>query len=159
MRIQSSARAEDIFIKFKTNMTEMSIQEYTPRDYDEVVWLWISCGLIKSENQATKQQLSAFLHRGIFLISKDEAGRIIGSVMGGWDGWRGWIYKLAVAHEERRKGIATQLLSEIASRLHDVGATITRAYIENQNEASLSLFSKLGYTRMDGFLIVTQGRQ
>ncbi len=141
------------------DMTEMIIQEYTPRDYDEVVKLWISCGLIKIDSQATKQQLSAFLERGIFLISKDDAGRILGTVMGGFDGWRGWIYNLAVAEEERRKGIATRLLNEIASRLHNVGATITRAYIENQNEASLSLFKKLGYERMDGFLIVTQGRQ
>lgn len=140
-------------------MTKMRIQEYAPSDYDEVVKLWIKCGLIKRNSQATKQQLSTFLERGMFLLSKNESGRIIGTVMGGWDGWRGWIYKLAVAQEERRKGIATELLNEIATRLHKVGATITRAYVENQNEASLSLFSKLGYTRMDGFLIMTQGRQ
>src|SRR6266849_5287173 len=115
----------------------MAIHEYTARDYDEVIKLWISCGLIKSDSQATKQQLSAFLERGIFLLSKDDRGRIIGTVMGGWDGWRGWIYKLAVAEEERRKGVATQLLNEIDSRLHNAGATITRAYIENRNEASL----------------------
>ncbi len=137
----------------------MSIQEYTPRDYDEVIKLWISCWLIKSDTQATKQQLSAFLERGIFLISKGDAGRIIGTVMGGWAGWRGWIYKLAVAEEERRKGIASKLLNEIAGRLHNAGATITRAYIENQNDAALSLFNKLSYERMDGFLIMTQGRQ
>ncbi len=137
----------------------MSIQAYNERDYDEVIKLWISCGLIKSESQATKQQLSAFLERGLFLISKVDSGRIIGTVMGGWDGWRGWIYKLAVAEEERRKGIATQLLNEIASKLNNAGATITRAYIENQNEASLSLFKKLGYERMDGFSVVTRGRQ
>ena len=137
----------------------MSIQEYTSSDYDKVIKLWISCGLIKSDKQATRQQLSSFLERGIFLVRKDKAGTISGTVMGGWDGWRGWIYKLAVAEEERREGIGTQLLNEIASRLHNSGATIVRAYIENENEASLALFDKLGYEKMDGFVIVTKGRQ
>ena len=137
----------------------MRIQEFSPVDYDQVIQLWISCRLIKSDRQATREQLSTFLPRGIFLICKNDVGRIIGTVMGGWDGWRGWIYKLAVLEEERRKGIATKLLNEIAGRLHGSGATILRAYVESQNDASLSLFRKLGYSEMDGFLIMTQGRQ
>ncbi len=159
MRIQTSAKLEHISTRFSEDMMEMSIQEYTVKDYEGVIRLWISCGLIKNDSQATREEISAFLSRGIFLVSKGDADRVIGSVMGGWDGWRGWIYKLAVAGEERRKGIATRLLTEIAGRLHASGATIIRAYVENQNGASLSLFRKMGYTGMDGFLIVTQGRQ
>ncbi len=79
--------------------------------------------------------------------------------MGAWDGWRGWIYKLAVAEEYRRKRVGTQLLNEVTRRLRGRGATIIRAYVEAQNTASLALFKKHGYQRMDGFVIVTQGRQ
>jgi len=137
----------------------MNIQKYTPKDYDSVIKLWINCRLIKSAKQATKEQLSAFCYRGTFLIYKDESEGTIGTVMGAWDGWRGWIYKLAVAEQHRRKGIGTALLNEITSRLREVGATIIRTYIENNNTGSLSLFKKHGYQQMENFVILTQGRQ
>ncbi len=103
--------------------------------------------------------MSAFCEKGTFLLRKKDSKGIIGTVMGAWDGWRGWIYKLAVAEEHRRQGIGTQLLTEVMSRLRWEGATIIRAYVENNNAASLLLFTKHGYQRMDGFVIVTHGRQ
>lgn len=137
----------------------MGIRDYSPDDYDQVIKLWINCGLIQNAAQATKKQLSIFCERGQFLIYRERPQRIIGTVMGAWDGWRGWIYKLAIAEEHRRKGIGTQLLSEVTSRLYGAGAKIIRAYIENNNAASLSLFKKQGYQQMDDFVIVTLGRQ
>lgn len=138
---------------------EMIIQDFKPKDYDPVIELWINCGLIKSAKQVTREQLTTFCERGTFLIYKEESTRIIGTIMGAWDGWRGWIYKLAVAEDHRRSGIGTQLLSQVTSRLHGAGATIIRAYVENNNKASLALFKKQGYLQMDDFVIVTQGRQ
>jgi ribosomal protein S18 acetylase RimI-like enzyme len=137
----------------------MSIQDYVQGDYDSVITLWISCGLIKGAGQATKEQLSGFCEKGTFLIYKEHSKGIIGTVLGTWDGWRGWIYKLAVAETDRRKGIGTQLLAEITRRLRRDGATIIRAYIETNNTASLTLFEKNGYEQMDDFVILTKGRQ
>ncbi len=137
----------------------MSIQDYTPEDYAPVIELWVACGLIKSAGQATRDQLAAFSEKGTFLLWNDDSGRIIGTVMGAWDGWRGWIYKLAVAEAHRRKGVGTQLLKEVTRRLRGRGATIIRAYVESQNTASLALFKKQGYQFMEDFVIVTQGRQ
>ncbi len=140
-------------------MTEMVTREYTPEDYDPVIRLWIACGLIKNAGQATQEQLLDFCENGTFLLYNDDSGRIIGTVMGAWDGWRGWIYKLAVAEERRRKGVGTQLLSEVTRRLRGKGARIIRAYVESQNAASLALFKRQGYELMADFVIVTQGRQ
>ena len=98
-------------------------------------------------------------NRGLFLVYEDNQGKVIGTVMGGWDGWRGWIYKLAVAEEFRKSGMATQLLNEVSNRFSKMGVSIARAYIEKTNNASLSLFTKLGFERMDDFVIVTNGRQ
>lgn len=137
----------------------MSIQDYSPDDYKSVIGLWIKCGLIKTAKQATEGQLSEFCEKGTFLIYKEPSKGIIGTVMGTWDGWRGWVYKLAVAERDRRKGIGTRLLTEISIRLRRDGATIIRAYIEGNNTASLTLFKKNGYERMDDFVILTHGRQ
>ncbi len=139
----------------------MSIREYTLEDYDQVISLWLNCGLITSAEKASSEQLStvSLRNRGLFLVCEDVEKRVIGSVFGAWDGWRGWIYKLAVAPESRRRGLGTRLVEELARRLRDAGASIVRAYIEEGNEASLALFTKCGFESMVGFVIVTQGRQ
>lgn len=137
----------------------MTIRDYAQDDYNQVIELWIECGLIERHLQVTQMQLSAFQNNGILLVYTDDAQKVIGTVMGAWDGWRGWVYKLAVAEEYRRRGIGTELLNEVAARLREVGAGIIRAYIEKENEASLSLFRKRGFAAMDGFVIVTKGRQ
>ncbi len=139
----------------------MSIREYAPEDYEEVISLWINCGLITSSEKASGDQLSAvsLKNRGLFLVCENDEKRIIGSVFGAWDGWRGWIYKLAVAHGSRRRGLGTRLVEELAHRLREAGANIIRAYIEEENAASLALFTKCGFESMEGFVIVTQGRQ
>ena len=49
-------------------------------------------------------------------------GLLVGSVIGGWDGWRGNIYRLAVTPEYRRRGIARRLVAEISEALFAEGA-------------------------------------
>ena len=70
----------------------------------------------------------------IVLVAVDAAGRIVGSVIGGWDGWRGNIYRLAVAPEARRAGLAAALVREVSGRLerergaHRITALVERAH-------------------------------
>ena len=56
------------------------------------------------------------------LLVGEEAGRLVGSVIAGWDGWRGGIYRLAVLPECRRRGIAQALVTEAERRLAARGA-------------------------------------
>jgi ribosomal protein S18 acetylase RimI-like enzyme len=62
-------------------------------------------------------------------------GQIVDSVIGGWDGWRGNIYRLAVAPEHRRQGIARRLLVvEITKELFAKGATRLSALVEQEHQ-------------------------
>jgi GNAT superfamily N-acetyltransferase len=54
---------------------------------------------------------------GAVLLVATAHGRIVGSVIGGWDGWRGNIYRLAVVPEYRRLGIARRLVKEVSRAL------------------------------------------
>jgi ribosomal protein S18 acetylase RimI-like enzyme len=59
---------------------------------------------------------------------------IVGSVIGGWDGWRGNIYRLAVATEHRRRGIARRLVAEVSKALFAKGAERLSALVEHDHQ-------------------------
>jgi ribosomal protein S18 acetylase RimI-like enzyme len=76
--------------------------------------------------------------------------QIVGSVIGGWDGWRGNIYRLAVTPEHRRKGIARRLVAEITRELFAKGATTLSALVEHEHQWAMDFWdslSDLGYER------------
>lgn len=70
---------------------------------------------------------------------------IVGCIIGGWDGRRGWIYHLAVKPSDQRQGIATALLTEVEKRLAEKGAKKVNAQIYESNEKSMKFFKKRGY--------------
>src|SRR5215472_7292514 len=76
--------------------------------------------------------------------------KIVGSVIGGWDGWRGNIYRLAVAPAHRRKGIARRLVAEIGKALFERGAQRLSALVEHEHPWAMEFWSAvrdLGYVR------------
>jgi ribosomal protein S18 acetylase RimI-like enzyme len=86
---------------------------------------------------------------GLLLIAIID-GRIIGSVIGGWDGWRGNIYRLAVAPEYRRRGIAHRLIAEVSKVLFAKGAERLSALVEHEHRWAIDFWDSLrdlGYGR------------
>jgi ribosomal protein S18 acetylase RimI-like enzyme len=59
--------------------------------------------------------------RDLFVLAWD-GERLVGSLMGGWDGWRGQMYRLAVDPEYRRQGLARRLVDFVEERLRALGA-------------------------------------
>jgi len=58
---------------------------------------------------------------GALIVAVDN-GAIVGTVIAGWDGWRGALYRLAVAPTHRRRGVATALVNEAEQHLRTRGA-------------------------------------
>jgi ribosomal protein S18 acetylase RimI-like enzyme len=81
--------------------------------------------------------------------------QIVGSVIGGWDGWRGNIYRLAVTPEHRRQGIARRLVAKITKELFAKGATRLSALVEHEHRWAIDFWdsvSDLGYDRDPKFV-------
>ena len=117
--------------------------------------LWGQCGLIeKNEAKIVRDEIATKMSRDpeLFLVY-ELGGEILGTVVGGWDGWRGWIYKLGVSEKRRRKGIGSALVLEITQRLTKLGAKRIGAYAFSMNSASISLFKKIGFFRLDVDLV------
>lgn len=80
----------------------------------------------------------------IFLGLEDE--RVIGAIMAGYDGHRGWIYSVATLPEARGRGIATELLLVAEQALAKLGCVKVNLQVVDHNKAVQELYSKNGYS-------------
>ena len=70
---------------------------------------------------------------------------LVGAAMAGFDGFRGWIYHLAVAPESRRRGIATQLVRAAESGLRKLGCPKVNIQVRASNAEVVAFYQRLGF--------------
>jgi len=123
----------------------MKIREFRIDDYPMVRDLWQTAGLIfRPGDELEDVKLKLQRDPDLFLVAEKD-DEIVGSVMGGWDGRRGWIYHLAVKPEHQRKGIGVGLVREVEKRLVAKGAKKVNAQVYKWNERSSEFFKAIGY--------------
>jgi ribosomal protein S18 acetylase RimI-like enzyme len=123
------------------------IREFTLDDYDLVVALWLGAGPgVDRRPSDEPDQVALKLERDpdLFLVAVLEE-RVVGAVMGGWDGRRAYVYHLAVAHGLRRRGVADALMDELEQRFRRKGALKAKCQIHTHNEGSLAFFRQRGW--------------
>jgi ribosomal protein S18 acetylase RimI-like enzyme len=126
--------------------TTVRLGEFTMADFAEVSGLWRSAGLsLRPSDEPPETLLKLQRDPALFLVARGADGCIVGTVMGGWDGRRAYVYHLAVLPGRRRRGIATMLMDELESRFRALGALKVKLQILGGNEASRALFRARGY--------------
>lgn len=125
----------------------MHIRELKPADYETVVEIWTVAGLrcrLLGRDARANFQLELGRDTAVFLGAEiDEA--LVGVVLGTHDGRKGWINRLAVVPNHRKRGIGRALAMEAERRLSELGIKIVTCLIEGDNEASAEFFQSLGY--------------
>jgi ribosomal protein S18 acetylase RimI-like enzyme len=81
------------------------------------------------------------------LIVAEEAGHLVGTVIAGWDGWRGSIYRLAVVPTSRRQGLGRQLLDRAERRLELAGAVRLQAVVVETETVAVGFWQSIGWER------------
>lgn len=134
----------------------MQIAEVSPTDVDAVTALWEEAGLTRPWNPP-----AADLHRalegttstvlGAFRPDTDSlAGTaLVGTVMVGHDGHRGWVYYLAVAEAERGAGLGRRLMEAAESWLREHGAVKLQLMVRETNDQVIGFYDRLGYADAD----------
>ena len=79
------------------------------------------------------------------LLLADEDGRIVGSLIAGWDGWRCHLYRFAVHPDRRRRGIGRTLLEAAEQRFADVGGHRADAMVLAENTLAHPAWAAAGY--------------
>jgi len=123
------------------------IRQLRKDDYDRLIDLWNEAGLDYRPNGRDRRASIEGQIDGptsLFLAAEEE-DRIVGVILGTHDGRRGWINRLAVAPESRRKGIARALVEAVEARLEALGIGIVTCLIEDWNAGSMTFFKGLDY--------------
>jgi ribosomal protein S18 acetylase RimI-like enzyme len=123
----------------------MQVREFADADEDRVVALWTHCGLVRPWNDPRKDiARKRGVQRELFLVAELD-GAIVGSVMGGYDGHRGWVNYLAVDPAHRRSGLGRVLMAEVEARLRRLGCPKINLQVRSDNSVALGFYERLGY--------------
>jgi ribosomal protein S18 acetylase RimI-like enzyme len=80
----------------------------------------------------------------LFLVAIDQ-DLVVGSIMAGYDGHRGWLYAAAVLQSHQRQGIGTALVREAETLLSGMGCTKINLQVRSSNTAVTRFYNSLGY--------------
>ena len=123
----------------------VEIRGYEEENEAEVIELWTACGLVVPWNDPVKDiGRKLLVDRDLFLVGLLE-GRIVASVMGGYEGHRGWINYLAVAPDLRRRGYGRQIMKEVERRITAKGAPKINLMVRTSNTGVIAFYEALGY--------------
>lgn len=110
-----------------------------------VLDLWHEAGAAPSRTDDVESLRQLLRHDPEALIVADFDGRIVGSVIAAWDGWRGSLYRLAVAPDHRRGGLGRRLVSKAEERLAEIGAVRSQAIVVESDDQATGFWRASGW--------------
>jgi ribosomal protein S18 acetylase RimI-like enzyme len=134
------------------------IEEMTIGDYDGAIALWKNTEHIGLSDADRRNHLAFFLQRNprLSLVAKAPDGSIVGTLLCGHDGRRGYIYHLAVSPPCRRRGIGRALVDTCRSRLHALGISKCHTFVFSRNPKGLRFWRSLGWRERKDLRVMSQ---
>ncbi|MBO0698238.1 MAG: GNAT family acetyltransferase, partial [Zavarzinella sp.] len=134
----------------------MHIRPFQPADEDQVVALWERCNLTRPWNDPRKDiRRKLAVRPDLFLVGELD-GVIVGTVMIGYDGHRGWVNYLGVDPACRRRGLGRALMIEAERLLREAGCPKINLQVRASNAEAVEFYRRIGFAVDD---VVSLGKR
>jgi len=123
------------------------VRHFRIEDFDAVIALWRRTEGVGLNESDTRRANTAYLRRNpklSFVAEKD--GRIIGAVLCGHDGRRGYLHHLAVSKRHRCRGIGRRLVNACLAKLRQAGIPKCNIFIFASNAEGMKLWTRTGWS-------------
>lgn len=133
------------------------LRSFAADDEDAVIALWEEAGLLRPWNNPRAdiaRKLS--VQPELFVVAVDLDDAVVGAVMAGFDGHRGWMNYLATAAAVRGRGVGRALVEHVERRLEERGCPKVNLQVRADNDAAVGFYRHLGFTVDD---VVSMGKR
>jgi ribosomal protein S18 acetylase RimI-like enzyme len=127
----------------------LTIRPYVPEDQDAVIALWEACRLVVPQNDPIADIRTKIQFQPDLLLVAIAQDRLVGTVMAGYEGHRGWINYLAVAPEQRRRGIAKKMMASVEKKLRALGCPKINLQVRRTNTTVINFYQAIGFREDD----------
>lgn len=134
----------------------VSVRPATPGDSDGTIALWQAAGLTRPWNDPAADFALAVDGASSCVLLATDREAVLGSVMVGFDGHRGWVYYLATAPGHRGQGVGRALMAAAEAWLKQRGSPKIQLMVRTDNLAAKGFYAAIGYEEQD---VVTIGRR
>lgn len=123
----------------------MDIRAFEVKYRDEVIELWRECNLVVPQNDPIKDiERKLKVDPDLFLVGVIDE-KVVATVMGGYEGHRGWINYLAVKPSQQRKGYGQAIMQAVESLIKQKGCPKINLQVRATNEAVIKFYAAIGY--------------
>jgi ribosomal protein S18 acetylase RimI-like enzyme len=134
----------------------LNIRPYAHADESAVIELWRACDLVRPWNDPRKDIARKLRVNPEWFLVAEQSARIVGTVMVGYDGHRGWVNYLAVEPARQRGGIGRALMAEAERVLCTVGCAKINLQVRRTNPGVIAFYERLGFATDD---VVSLGKR
>ncbi|WP_090940703.1 GNAT family N-acetyltransferase [Nonomuraea jiangxiensis] len=129
------------------NESAVSVRCGCLHDIENVLTFWVAAAEGTDRHDDPEKVVQLLERDPEALLIAEQDGRMVGTLIAGWDGWRAHLYRLAVDPAHRRKGIGSLLIQAAEERFARFGAFRADAMVLHDNELAHHVWSAAGYTR------------
>jgi ribosomal protein S18 acetylase RimI-like enzyme len=133
------------------------IREMVIEDYDQVLALWRTSEGVGLSDSDSEEGVTRFLDRnpGLSFVARD-GEHLVGAVLCGHDGRRGYIHHLAVSKSHRCKGLGRALVGRCLSALRRDGISKCHIFVFGDNNDTIAFWKSVGWTQRVELIMMSQ---
>ncbi len=136
---------------------DVSIRDCRVDDIEQVLSIWATSGAGRTPTDNVQDVQRAIAQPQLEFLVAEVDGRVVGTIMGGFDGWRGAISRLAVEASYRRRGIGQALLAAVEERFDRNGVSVVGALVEKDHPWAMAFWDSTDFGLDERFVLFKRG--